>query len=174
MAGGDKFGNIFIVRLCKSISEGAVSRLESIAEYYLGDIITSISITLLSDDQSGPSQSSRSILVYATISGTIGGLVPFLSRQDGNFFTRLEMHMRQRIYTLDDSSSTLARSSLCGRSHMSFRSSYVPVKNVLDGSLLELFSSLSFEQQSTISQDLDRVPEEIIRRIEDLRLAIPF
>ena len=55
-------------------------------------------------------------LVYTTISGTIGVLVPFTSHEDMDFFQHLEMHMRSE------------NAPLCGRDHLSFRSYYFPVK----------------------------------------------
>lgn len=55
-------------------------------------------------------------LVYTTLSGTVGVLVPFTSHEDQDFFQHLEMHMRSE------------NSPLCGRDHLSFRSYYFPVK----------------------------------------------
>lgn len=55
-------------------------------------------------------------LVYTTLSGTVGVLVPFTSHEDQDFFQHLEMHMRSE------------HSPLCGRDHLSFRSYYYPLK----------------------------------------------
>ena len=55
--------------------------------------------------------------------GGIGTLYPFSSREDADFFTHLEMHMRQE------------HPPLCGRDHMAFRSAYWPVKECIDGDL---------------------------------------
>lgn len=55
-------------------------------------------------------------LLYATVSGSLGVLLPFTSREDHDFFQHLEMHMRSE------------NSPLCGRDHLSFRSYYYPVK----------------------------------------------
>jgi len=55
-------------------------------------------------------------LVYTTLSGTVGVLVPFTSHEDQDFFQHLEMHMRSE------------NPPLCGRDHLSFRSYYFPVK----------------------------------------------
>ena len=64
-------------------------------------------------------------LVFTTISGTVGILVPFTSREDHDFFQHLEMHMRAE------------NPPLAGRDHLSYRSYYYPVKNVIDGDLCE-------------------------------------
>lgn len=55
-------------------------------------------------------------LIYTTLSGSVGVLVPFTSHEDHDFFQHLEMHMRSE------------NSPLCGRDHLSFRSYYYPVK----------------------------------------------
>lgn len=55
-------------------------------------------------------------LVYTTLSGTVGVLVPFTSREDHELFQNLEMHMRSE------------HPPLCGRDHLSFRSYFFPVK----------------------------------------------
>lgn len=157
MAGGDKFGNFFVTRITKSSSgiQEKPAKLESIAEYFIGDIIMSLNKTSLF-------YGATQVLLYTTLSGSIGILAPFISREDGNFFTRLEMHMRQEF------------PFVCGRSHLSFRSYYVPVKNVLDGLLIEQYNSLSLEAKIRISDDLDRTPEQISKRIDDLRASIAF
>jgi splicing factor 3B subunit 3 len=48
--------------------------------------------------------------------GSLGALLAFTSREDVDFFSHLEMHMRQE------------HPPLCGRDHMAFRSAYFPVK----------------------------------------------
>ena len=55
-------------------------------------------------------------LLYGTIMGGIGAMLPFTSREDVDFFSHLEMHLRQE------------HPPLLGRDHMAFRSSYFPVK----------------------------------------------
>lgn len=55
-------------------------------------------------------------LLYATVSGSLGVLLPFTSREDHDFFQHLEMHMRSE------------NAPLCGRDHLSYRSYYYPVK----------------------------------------------
>lgn len=88
-------------------------------------------------------------LVYTTISGAIGVLVAFTSHEDHDFFQHLEMHMRSE------------HQPLCGRDHLSYRSYYYPVKNVIDGDLCEQFNSLDYAKQRSISDDLDRIPAEV-------------
>lgn len=181
MAGGDKFGNFFIVRLPKRISEQAiaqstfvsqqVARLESVAEYHLGDIVTYL------DKAPSTVPDASDIIIYATINGSIGAMIPVPYHTDAHLLTRLGIHMRSHVTQLRkvDTDTVKATTSICGRSPPSHRSLYVDMKNVLDGSLLELFSSLPVEQQEGISRELDeRTPEEITRKLEEIRLNISF
>lgn len=96
-------------------------------------------------------------IIYATIMGRIGALVPFTSREDVDFYTHLEMYMRQE------------KPPLCGRDHLSYRSYFIPVKNVTDGDLCEQFVSLSPEKQKSVAEDLDRTPSEVLKKLEDMR-----
>ena len=57
--------------------------------------------------------------------GFIGALVPLPTHDDVDFFSHLELHMRSAMV------------GLVGRDHLSYRSYYVPVKNVIDGDLFE-------------------------------------
>ena len=61
-----------------------------------------------------------------------------------DFFSHLEMHLRQESQPL------------CGRDQLSYRSSYFPVKDVVDGDMCEMFTSLPHEKQRQIAEELDR------------------
>jgi len=97
------------------------------------------------------------VLFYSTIMGGLGILVPFSSREDVDFFTHLEMHLRQE------------NTPLCGRDHLAFRSMYFPVKDCVDGDLCEQFGSLDYERQAVIGEELVRVPAEVSKKLEDMR-----
>lgn len=58
-------------------------------------------------------------------------MLPFTSREDVDFFLHLEMHLRQD------------HPPLCGRDHLSYRSAYFPVKDVIDGDLCEQFAQVT-------------------------------
>jgi len=96
-------------------------------------------------------------ILYSTLMGSIGALVPFVSREDVDFFAHLEMHLRQEA------------APLCGRDHLHYRSYYWPVKDVIDGDLCEQFSSLEVEKQRSIAEQLDRTPMEVVKKLEDHR-----
>ena len=69
----------------------------------------------------------------------------------------LESHLRQES------------NSLVGRDHLAYRSSYVPVKSVVDGDFCETFGLLPPAKQNAIAQELDRKPSEITKKLAQLR-----
>lgn len=56
------------------------------------------------------------VVLYSTVVGGLGALMPFVSRADADFFKDLEIRLRSE------------QISLTGRDHRAFRSAYVPVK----------------------------------------------
>ena len=169
LAGADKFGNIFINRLGKDVSEemdddptggknisaqgmlnGAPNKSETCAQMYVGETVCALTKGAL---QPG----GLEIIMYGTFMGGIGALVPFQTRSEIEFFVTLEMHMRQES------------PSIVGRDHMAFRSYYAPVKNIVDGDLCEQYGSLAPEIQRRIADDMDRTPGEILKKLEQVR-----
>jgi len=55
---------------------------------------------------------------------------------------------------------------------VTFRSSYVPQKDVIDGDLCEMFSSLEFNKQRVLAEELDRTPPEVMKKLEAIRNKI--
>lgn len=174
VATADKCGNISVVRLASSISDevdddptgnkslwdrgllnGASQKADFIVNFHVGEICTSIQKATLIP---GGSES----LVYATVTGTIGVLVPFTAHEEQDFFQHLEMHMRSE------------NPPLCGRDHLSYRSYYFPVKNVCDGDLCEQYNSIDIAKQKSIAADLDKTPAEVSKRLEDIRTRYAF
>ncbi|KAJ3101047.1 Splicing factor 3B subunit 3 [Phlyctochytrium planicorne] len=174
VAGGDKFGNVFVTRLAKEISDevdddptgnkllfekgylhGAPHKLERVCEFHVGETVTSLQKASLV-------AGGREVLLYTTLMGRIGVLVPFVSKDDVDFFQSLEMHMRQE------------EPPLCGRDHLSYRSYYTPVKNVIDGDFCEYFNLLPLEKRRSVAEELDRSVAEVSKKIEDLRNRSAF
>eukprot|EP00912_Choanoflagellata_sp_UC4_P002262 UC4_evm2s1433 len=174
VAGADKFGNIVVCRLPADVNDdveedptglrsiwergmlnGASQKLQCLATFYVGETVHSIQRATLIP---GGSES----LVYTTLSGSIGVLVPFTSKEDIDFFQHLEMHLRSEV------------PPICGRDHLWFRSSYFPVKNVTDGDLCESFNSLSSAKKSVIAEELDREVAEVAKKLEDIRNKFAF
>lgn len=170
----DKFGNIAVVRLGQDISDdvdedptgnkalwdrgllnGASQKAEVVTNFHVGETVNTLEKATLIP---GGSES----LVYTTLSGTVGVLVPFTSREDHELFQNLEMHMRSE------------HPPLCGRDHLSFRSYFFPVKNVIDGDLCEQFNMVDAGKQRSIAEDLDKTPNELSKRLEDVRTRYAF
>ena len=100
---------------------GAANKLEDVINFHVGDSITALQRSAL---QPG----GQEVLVYSTLLGTLGSLLPFVSREDWDFFSHLEMHMRQELPPLS------------GREHVAYRGYYFPIKDVIDGDLCEQYS----------------------------------
>ena len=129
---------------------GAPNKLEAVCQFFVGSAITSLQRTVI---QPGGIE----VLLYSTITGALGVFVPFTTREDVDFFQHLEMFMRQES------------PSVCGRDHLSYRSSFVPVKETVDGDLCEEFGLLPADVQRRIAEGLDYTPEQIVKKLEDLR-----
>jgi splicing factor 3B subunit 3 len=88
---------------------GAPNKLDEIIQFHVGEVVTAMQkATLIPGGQEA--------LLYGTIMGGIGAMLPFTSREDVDFFSHLEMHLRQE------------NPPLLGRDHMTYRSAYFPVK----------------------------------------------
>lgn len=174
VAGGDKFGNMFIVRSPNKASEeadeeqaglhlvnardylhGTQHRLELMCHFFTQDVPTSINKTSLV-------VGGQDVLLWSGIMGTIGVFIPFVSREDADFFQSLEQHLR----TED--------APLAGRDHLMYRSYYAPVKGVIDGDLCERFAILPNDKKQMIAGELDRSVREIERKISDIRTRSAF
>ncbi|KAJ1659591.1 pre-mRNA-splicing factor rse1 [Dispira simplex] len=174
VAGADKFGNVFTLRLSRVISDkidqdatgnllyhqkhwlqGAAHKFTNITHYYLGDTVTTLEKTSLVPG-------GRQILLYTTLLGAVGVLIPVLTQSDGEFWHTLERQLRQ------------ACPPLGGRDHLAYRSYYVPVRGVIDGDLCEQFNTLSLATQEHISEELDRTPSDVSKKLEDMRTLFAF
>ena len=56
---------------------------------------------------------------------------------------------------------------LLGRDHLAYRSTYIPVKNIIDGDLCSQFGRLPVDTQKTIATELERTPAEVLKKIEN-------
>lgn len=141
MAGADKFGNIYFARLPQDISDeieedptggkikweqgklnGAPNKVEEIVQFHVGDVVTSLQKASLIPG-------GGECLIYGTVMGSVGALLAFTSREDVDFFSHLEMHLRQE------------HPPLCGRDHMAYRSAYFPVKVIFSWTFFIVYRS---------------------------------
>ena len=171
VCGGDKFGNFFVTRVPLTVSEkveqdftgvegkgymiGAKNKTERVCDYYLNDTITSLTKQSLVIG-------GQEVLFYTGISGSFGVFIPFIAREDVNFFQNLENHMRNEF------------PSLIGRDHIAFRSSYVPQKNVVDGAMCEMYFHLSPARKLAVAESLDLSIAQVTKKLEDIRVANTF
>ncbi|KAM7539389.1 hypothetical protein Aperf_G00000052295 [Anoplocephala perfoliata] len=170
----DKFGNIIILRLPPDVNDnveedpsgtrslwdrnalgGASQKLDMVCHFYVGEVVTRIQKATLIP---GGSEA----LVYSTLSGSLGILIPFVSKDAYSFFQHLELHMRTENI------------SLVGRDHLHYRSLYYPCKNVIDGDLCEMYNTLDAEKQRDIAEEMEKSPTDIAKRLEDMRTRCAF
>lgn len=176
VAGGDKFGNLWLLRCPPKASEeadedgsgahliherqylsGAPNRLNLMAHFFPQDIPTSIQKTNLV-------AGGRDVIFWTGLQGTLGMLVPFVSREDVDFFQSLEMQMAGQN----------GSPPLLGRDHLIYRSYYAPVKGTIDGDLCETYFLLSNDKKQMIAGELDRSVREVERKISDMRTRVAY
>ncbi|KAF8368629.1 hypothetical protein PRIPAC_86458 [Pristionchus pacificus] len=121
---------------------GASQKTELLSVFYVGDQITTLQKTSLVPGASDA-------LVYTTIGGAVGMLVPFISRDEYEFFQNLEMHLR------------VEHPPIAGRDHLSFRSYYAPCKAVIDGDLCEQFVLMDSKKQADVADELGKTQSEV-------------
>lgn len=174
VAGGDKFGNIWLVRCPQKTSDeadedvsgghlvherqylqGAPNRVALMSHFYTQDVPTSIQKTQLV-------AGGRDVLVWTGLQGTLGIFIPFVSREDVDFFQTLEQHLRSED------------APLAGRDHLIYRGYYVPVKGMIDGDLCERYAMLPNDKKAMIAGELDRSVREIERKISDMRTRVAY
>ena len=145
---GDRFGNFGILRLPRDVSDeaeidpaltgisweaknypGCPNKAELASMYHIGDLLTGLSLS-----------ASGKSLVYGTIGGMIGALIPVNSDADVTMLKKLEGEMKQRENTP------------CGRIHELFRSYYAPMKSVSDGDILRIYPTLPKDEQKALAQ----------------------
>jgi splicing factor 3B subunit 3 len=168
----DKWGSLALLRLPEETSEdietdqtgsrfrweqqwlnGAPTKLQTVSHFHVGEPITALRRATLSPG-------GQEVLMYSTVHGAIGAFLPFASREDVDFFSHLEMHMRSES------------PNPVGRDHIAFRSYYAPVRFVYDGDLCELFSQLDAQKQRHVASELDRTTAEVQKKLEDVRNKI--
>jgi len=176
IAVADKFGNVNVLRLPPDVSRriegdpssgkalegvswlnGAPHKFEAVASFHVGDPVMALVRTTLAPGGS-------EVLLYATVAGQIGCFLPLATREEADFFTMLEMHLRQEL------------PPLCGRDHMAYRSYHFVIKDCVDGDLVELYGLLPSDVQAQIAAALDqqgiRSPGDVFKRIEDVRAKV--
>jgi splicing factor 3B subunit 3 len=167
VVGGDKFGNLWMVRCPQKVSEasdestdgqhllqdkgylgGAPNRVDLVMSYFANDIPVAIQKTPLL-------YGGEKVVFWAGLQGTLGVMIPFLSRHNFKMFQQLELALRT------DKDNKM----ISGRDHLAFRSYYTPVKSVIDGDLVETFLTLSRDDQERIVGSMTTNPT--VEKVED-------
>lgn len=169
--GADKFGNIFASRLPEDANEdiinptgnrilwdagrmnGAPNKLENVMNFHVGETVTTCVKTKLS-------KSGEEVVLLGTIMGSLSAVMPFRSSEKVDFFSQLELHMRNE------------QISLVGRDQLSYRSYFVPVKCVIDGDLCEAYTRLPADRQRHVANEMNSTPGKIVKNLEDVRNRI--
>jgi splicing factor 3B subunit 3 len=164
--GGDKFGNLFVLRVPEGASDddpgylstkplninGAPYKFDALCQFYLDDIPMNFHKTSFTPG-------GRDVVLYSGLLGTIGALIPLVTMSDIKFFQNLENTMRKNI------------SLETARMHLKYRGYYVPVKNIIDGDLVELYDRLDANVKESIGEKLGKKTKEISKRVYDVRLG---
>jgi splicing factor 3B subunit 3 len=174
--GGDKFGNIWMLRCPADVSAssdeegagmhllqdksylgGTPSRLDLMMHYFTQDIPMAIQKTSLTPG-------GDPVVFWAGLQGTLGVFIPFNRRRDVKMFQQLELAMRQED------------KPICGRDHLAYRGYYAPVKGAIDGDLCERFLLLSNDSKQSVAVGLDGTwtPSAIEERIWTMRGLLAF
>lgn len=182
--GGDKFGNLFVSRIPKAMSQrlnndmvlkyqegylnGSGSRLQNLCEFFLHDIPTCLIKGTFNDGGGVES------VIYTGIQGTIGLLMPILTKQEIELLRKLEHSIRKHYDYSFEEGQKEGPFNLLGKDHLKFRSYYNPLKNVVDGDLLERFYEFAATVKIKVAKEVDRTPKEIEKKLSDLRNRSAF
>ncbi|OHT00949.1 CPSF A subunit region family protein [Tritrichomonas foetus] len=161
VASGDRFGNFAVLRIPPEISDeaevdpsgvgmvwehhdfsGTPNKFDTAASFHIGDPITSMQLAV-----------SGHCIIYATVGGQIGAMIPLSSDADATIIKKLEIEMRKK------------KPTICGRVHELFRSYYAPLTNVTDGDLVKTFLDLSNNEQKEIAFNMRCTPFDISRQL---------
>jgi splicing factor 3B subunit 3 len=167
VCGSDKFGNVFVLRADEHADDdvdystgartqweaGSRSHLVQECHYYLGDIVTSMRKAQFVPE-------GKDMVLVATLGGALHALLPITNKADLLFFGALEAFVRKEV------------SSICGRSHQSYRSFYQPVRHVIDGDFCEQFCSLPYPKQAAFAEEQGRTVPDVLKKLEDMREVV--
>ena len=170
----------FMTNSNDSFLHAANLKLVLINEIHLGEIITEFQIIKIKEDfydnneeeneNSENSKNSNNMnddemdenkikaILYGTLAGGIGIFIQFKKKEDALFFAQMELLLREYI---DEPT---------GRNILMSKSQYVPVKNVIDFSLIYEFFNIDPLLQKKISEELgDKPINEIKNKISEFK-----
>lgn len=158
MIGADRVGNVWASRWSAHLPQenivatgkqenlfGAAMRLDRLVEFNLGDTVVKL---LKLEDR----------LVYVTVQGAIGQLIPMRSKRKAQMLQALELALRNVANPL-------------ARDHLAYRSHWVPAKGTIDGALCAQYAKLTSAQQHQIADSLETgatTPTALLRLLSQI------
>lgn len=176
---GDKFGTLAILRCPDENFDNILQiqnnsknlKFENLMNFYVGDLITSLSLEKLGNN-------NEDVIVYSGINGTIGTLTAMKTVKEVNFFKELEKLIINALNGLNveqhELTSKKSSKMLIDRDIMKFRSYYIPKRACIDGDLIEVYFKLESSLKHEIAQLMDRTIEQIETRIIEMRNRIGY
>eukprot|EP00388_Colpodella_angusta_P000978 GDKJ01003288.1.p1 GENE.GDKJ01003288.1~~GDKJ01003288.1.p1 ORF type:complete len:1384 (+),score=369.78 GDKJ01003288.1:37-4188(+) len=143
---------------------GKAPKLETQASFFLGDVVTRLRKVKLS-------AGGAETILASTISGGLSTLTPLSSKEDIETLKQLELLLRHLAFESVAGGSSIA-APLCGRDQGAYRAYFGPIQNVIDGDFCELFERLPAQQQQSIAAQLEKTPQELSKKLEDLRTKV--
>jgi splicing factor 3B subunit 3 len=169
VAVSDRFGGVSVLRLPDSVTEALILdatgadlwqgipwKCQEVARCRADALVTSLTVTSVAPG-------GESALLYTTIHGQIGALVPLTHKEDIDFATKLEQQL------------SVVGSAFLLSGNATIRHRYVaagPPLHVYDGELCELFSSLPAPLQRQVGTALQREPLDVLRKLDQLRKQV--
>lgn len=174
VCGSDKFGNVFVLRLPPELSGSELSSgrpasggsathgLATEACFHVGSIVMGLVRGTLKGGTgvNNISNNDSECIIYSTIGGAVGILAPFAVKSDADLAVGIEKEVRERFI------------SLVGRSHVSYRSSFAPVRHVVDGDLCEMLTGFSREEQESCAVGVERDLSDVLRKLDEFRSSV--
>lgn len=185
VCGGDMFGNVFVLRLPEEVAPGAeqlatagVPRSGALcgaacaphglrveACVHVGAGVTCVTEARINASASTPLVGSDSItnesaIIYGTMNGAVGVIMPFATTTDAEFARKLEMIMQK------------GWRSPVGRDHLSFRSSFYTTRSIIDGDFCEMFVAAKIEQKEAWAKSVGRSVHDIVRKLDELHASV--
>ena len=170
----------FLTNSNDSFLHAANIKLVLINQFHLGEIITSFQTIKIKEDfdttneneeENENSENSENNnmseeddenkikgILYGTLGGGIGVLIQFNKKEDALFFAQMELLLREYI------------DEPLGRNILMAKCQYLPVKNIIDFSLIYEFFNIDSNLQKKIAEELgDKPINEIKNKISEIR-----
>lgn len=143
---GDKFGNLCVLRCAAQRETPTFDTLETLAAIHVGAAISRVAFDGVS-------------IRYSTMHGAMGALTAFETDSEHTVVRGVERWCAREL-------------SICGRDHTAWRSTFYPVKNVVDGDLAEKVLGMDAEKRAKIAKQVARPLADIVRVMDELRWKI--